>query len=344
MFLFKKIVSSIATVFVLVLGIWFIVVWYGFSYVPMYGKTKTKCTETTVKVPSGTGIRFLSCCLFKRNLIRNPKILVFLARFTGSAPLLRAGEYQIVNTTTPQKLLNEIITGNTKQRRITFIEGWTFRQVKKALSENPYIQHTINKLNNRKIMESLGDNHNPEGLFFPDTYFFTWGETDLQILHQAHSRMQTVLQKIWKKRSKNLPYKNPYQALIVASLIEKETASPKEYVEISGVILRRLKKSMLLQVDPTILYGLDFPYSRPITKKDLIAPTPYNTYRNHGLPPTPIDMPSYRSIWASVNPDSGNTLYYVARGDGNHVFSNTYRSHRIAIKKYQQRKNDKKSS
>ncbi|MFW0097060.1 MAG: endolytic transglycosylase MltG [Coxiella endosymbiont of Haemaphysalis qinghaiensis] len=188
-----------------------------------------------------------------------------------------------------------------------------------------------------KIMEKLRDNRHPEGLFFPDTYFFTLKDTDFQTLRRAYDRMQIILKKVWHIRSKNLPYKDPYQALIVASFIEKETTLPEERSKIDGVILSRcVKKKILLQVDPTVLYGLRRPYDRLITKDDLVSLVPYNTYQNYGLPPIPIDMPSHRSILDAVNPDLGEgALYYVAREGGSHVFSSTYQAHREAVKKYQ---------
>ncbi|AJC50660.1 endolytic transglycosylase MltG [Coxiella endosymbiont of Amblyomma americanum] len=336
MSLLRKILFSIVITSVLILALWIAILWYRFTRIPMSEAAKTKQSTITIKVPSGTGIRYLAHLLLKHSLIKNKGIFILCTRFMENTPLLKTGEYQITKTTTLRKLLNDIVTGNTKQRSITFIEGWTFHQVRKTLKENSYIRHTINKLSDQKIMEKLGDNRYPEGLFFPDTYFFTWRDTDLQILHRAYDRMQMILKKIWKNREKGLPYKNSYQALIVASLIEKEATLPKEHAKISGVILRRLKKSMLLQIDPTVLYGLGLPYNNPITKKDLTFYTPYNTYRNHGLPPTPIDMPSYRSIWAALNPDLRSAdLYYVARGDGGHEFSVTYQSHLTAVRKYQ---------
>ena len=185
-------------------------------------------------------------------------------------------------------------------------------------------------------MEKLRDNRHPEGLFFLDTYFFTLEDTDFQILRRAYDRVQTVLKKVWHIRSKNLPYKDPYQALTVASLIEKETILPEERFKIDGIILSRCVKKKIPQVDPTVLYGLGRPYDSLITKDDLVSHVPYNTYQNYGLLPTPIDMPSHGSILAAVNPDLwGGASYYVARGGGSHVFSSTYQAHREAVKKYQ---------
>ena len=334
MSLFKKIIFIIAAIFILILGTWFSIMWHRFIRTPMCSERKVQ-QVTTIKVPVGTGIHYLAYRLSERSLIKHPKIFILLARLTGGPALLKSGEYQVTRTMTPRELLNNIVVGKVKQWSVTFIEGWTFRQFKEGLKANSHIHHTVDKLSDQKIMEKLGDNRHPEGLFFPDTYFFTCGDTDFQILRQSYNQMKIILKKIWYIRSKNLPYKDPYQALIVASLIEKETALPKERPEIAGVILRRLKKRMPLQVDPTVLYGLGRPYDSPITKDDLVSHTPYNTYQNYGLPPTPIDMPSHESILAAVNPASKGALYYVARGDGSHVFSSTYQAHHEAVKKYQ---------
>lgn len=332
MSLFRKI-GFFTTLLILIFTIWFAIVWHHFVYIPMCGIKQI----TTIKVPPGTGARRLAYHLFRRGYIKHPEIFILLSRLTGDASLLKTGEYQVTRNMTARELLDNIVLGKVKQRTITFIEGWTFRQIKNTLETNPYIIHTINTLSDEQIMSKLGDKRHPEGMFFPDTYFFTWGETDFEILCQAYNRMQTVLKKIWASRSKNLPYKNPYQVLIVASLIEKETALSKERPEIAGVILRRLKKRMPLQVDPTILYGLGRSYDSPLTKEDLLSHTPYNTYQHYGLPPTPIDMPSRESILAAINPSPGRTLYYVSRGDGSHVFSITYQAHREEVKKYQKR-------
>lgn len=339
MSLFKKILFIITMLFILILGSWFTIVWYHFIYMPICTVGERQ-EVATVKIPPGAGVRYLAYHLFQGGFIKHPKIFILLARFTKDTPLLKLGEYQITRNLTAQKLLDNIVAGKVKQGTVTFIEGWTFRQVKEALTAESHILHTINELSDQQIMAKLGDNQgHPEGLFFPDTYFFNWGESDFQILHQAYDRMKIILNKAWHSRSKNLPYKNSYQALIVASLIEKEAALSKERPEIAGVILRRLKKRIPLQVDPTVLYGLGLPYDRPITKEDLVSHTPYNTYQNYGLPPTPIDIPSRESILAALNPTPGRTFYYVARGDGSHIFSVTYQAHRKAVKRYQ--RNDK---
>ncbi len=245
MSLFKKTVFIITMLFILILGSWFTIVWYHFIYMPICTNWERQ-EAATVKIPPGVGLRYLAYHLFQGGFIKHPKLFILLAQFTKDTPLLKLGEYQITRNLTAQKLLDNIVAGKVKQGSVTFIEGWTFRQVKEALTAESHIVHTINELSDQQIMAKLGDTQgHPEGLFFPDTYFFNWGESDFQILHQAYDRMKIILNKAWYSRSKNLPYKNSYQALIVASLIEKEAALSKERPKIAGVILRRLKKEYL---------------------------------------------------------------------------------------------------
>ena len=334
MSLYKNIILIANAILMIVFSVWFSVVWHQFIHTPFQSE-KTIYQVITIKVPLGTGIRSLAKSLHERGLLKHSQFFIWLAQITRDASLLKAGEYEITSSITPLELLNNVVAGKVKQRSITFIEGWTFREMKQVLEENPYIQHNIHNLNNQQILKKIDCSYqHPEGLFFPDTYSFTLGDTDIKILHQAYHRMQTILNEAWQKRAANLPYKTPYQVLIVASLIEKETALPEERPKIAGVILRRLNKRMALQVDPTVLYGLDYSYKSPITKEDLMSKTPYNTYQHYGLPPTPIDMPSRASILAALRPASESALYYVVCGNGSHIFSATYKEHKKAIKKY----------
>ena len=299
-------------------------------------------SSVTIKVPSGTDVHYLAKQLKQAGLLKHSRLFVLLARVNGDARRLKVGEYKITTEMSASDLLANIVAGKVIQRSILFVEGWTFRDLKETLDESSHIKHEIKNLTNAEIMAKLGhpDQH-PEGLFFPDTYFFTWGDSDLTILKQAYQRMQAVLTTQWQQRASHLPYKNSYQALIVASLIEKETGLDNERAKVAGVILLRLKKWMRLQVDPTVLYGLGRPYSSTITKQDLALATPYNTYQRYGLPPTPIDMPGEASIAAALHPEMGDVLYYVSRGDGSHQFSATYKEHRQAVEKYLRRKPSK---
>lgn len=337
----KKIVIFISLIVILVFGIWFSVIWHSLIYRSLLDGQKL----ITIQVPTGTGIHILAKKLHQAGLIHHPRLFVLLAKITGDAPKLKAGEYQITPNMSASDLLASIVAGKVLQRSITFIEGWRFRQIKRALGHNTHIKHTITYLSNTQIMAKLGHpKQYPEGLFFPNTYFFTWGDSDIKILNQAYNKMQKILRRQWQQRAVGLLYKDSYQALIVASIIEKETALSKERALISGVILGRLEKRMRLQVDPTVLYGLGRPYDSVITQGDLDLYTPYNTYQRYGLPPTPIDMPSEASILAALHPAQGDALYYVARGDGSHEFSATYAQHRKAVQKYLHREPAKAAS
>ena len=292
----------------------------------------------TVKVYPQTGIEALAEQLESRGLIQFPAIFIQTARLTNKAARLRYGEYRVHPGQSAWQLLNQIIMGeDLVKHRIIFIEGWTFERMKTALFQNPNLRHTFARKCNSEIMRELDVPYShPEGLFFPDTYQFVWGNTDIDILKQAYDNMQIFLNEQWSQRAKKLPYKNVYQALIVASLIEKETAIPKERSMIAAVILRRLQMRMRLQIDPTVLFGLKKSYGSPITKQDLKQKTPYNTYVIYGLPPTPIDMPSGASIIAALHPANIKALYYVSRGDGTHQFSVNYRAHLAAVNRYQE--------
>lgn len=340
--MFKRIIIFFIALVTLTLIVWFAAIWHDLIDTPLLRKPQS---SMTVQVPAGSGIHTLAKKLHQANLIRYPRLFILMAKITGDAPQMKAGEYQITPTMTAPDLLANIVAGKVMQRSITFIEGWTFRQMKQALADNPHIKHTITHLNDAQIMAELSHPRQyPEGLFFPDTYFFTWGDSDIKILNQSYDKMQKIVQEAWQQRALGLPYKKPYKALIVASLIEKETALPKERRLIAGVILRRLKKSMRLQVDPTVLYGLGRPYESTITQGDLDLYTPYNTYQRYGLPPTPIDMPSRAAVLAALHPARSDALYYVARGDGSHKFSATYKEHRQAVKKYLHREPAKAGS
>ena len=333
MSLLKKIIVFFLAAFVLILGIWFAIVWHRLIYTPLLNKGQLQ--STSIKVPPRTGIHYLADQLHQEGYIYYPKLFILLAKINGEAYRLKAGEYRINPGITAPELLANMIAGKVMQRSILFVEGWTFRQYRKALNANPNIKHTTETLTDAELMEKLGyPNEHPEGLFFPDTYFFTWGDSDLTILREAYDAMKKVLAEAWDGRASTLSHQTAYEALIVASLIEKETALPRERPLISGVIMRRLQKGMRLQVDPTVVYGLGQPYGSKITKEDLESDTPYNTYRRYGLPPTPIDMPSQASIIAAMHPDHGDALYYVSRGDGSHQFSVTYKEHFRAVEKY----------
>ena len=252
---------------------------------------------------------------------------------------LHSGEYRLTPGMTARDMIALWQRAEVVQYSLTLVEGWNFRQLRQALGAQPKLQQTLQGLSNEEVMTRLGypDLH-PEGRFFPDTYSYTRGTTDLELLQRAFSRLQTVLEEEWAQRSEGLPYKDAYQALIMASIIEKETGVPHERGEIAGVFVRRLARGMLLQTDPTVIYGMGENYRGRITRNDLRRPTPYNTYTEAGLPPTPIAMVGREAIHAALHPVDGTSLYFVARGDGSHVFSDNLADHNRAVREFQLRR------
>lgn len=252
---------------------------------------------------------------------------------------LKAGEYELKIGLTMPEILTKLAEGKSLQYPITFPEGWSFKQILQEIRKNPHIIQTLETDDFKSIMTQLSSKYDhPEGLFFPDTYLFEKNTTDLSLLKKSYEKMQAVLKAEWAKRENDLPIKNAYQALILASIIEKETAAVEERQQISGVFTRRLKTGMLLQTDPTVIYGMGDEYKGDIRYKDLRKPTPYNTYVIKGLPPTPIAMPGKAAIYAALHPAKGNSVYFVAKGNGTHVFSETLRQHNNAVNKYQRKK------
>jgi UPF0755 protein len=261
--------------------------------------------------------------------------LLLEARRQNKQGQLQAGEYLIKQGTTPLQLLDQFVTGKVKQYSLTLIEGWTFAQILDAISKNGHLVQTLNS-GDLQIMQSLGlTEQNPEGLFFPDTYHFPGKTTEIAFLRKAYARMQTILNEEWQHRAEGLPYNSPYEALIMASLVEKETSLDEERPMISGVFIRRLQKGMPLQTDPTIIYALHDKFDGNLRKEDMVIDSPYNTYIHTGLPPTPIAIAGRASIHAALHPDSGNALYFVAKGGGAHHFSDTLGEHNKAVAKYQ---------
>jgi UPF0755 protein len=267
-------------------------------------------------------------------------------RLKLSGQTLHSGEYQLQPEMTARDMIGLWQRGEVVQHTLTIVEGWNFRQVRAALESLSTVQQTVAGLSDGEIMTRLGQaGSHPEGRFFPDTYSFTRGVSDLELLQRAYSRLETVLAEEWEQRSEGLPYQDAYEALIMASIIEKETGVPSERGEIAGVFVRRLARGMLLQTDPTVIYGMGEQYRGRITRSDLRRPTPYNTYTNSGLPPTPIAMVGREAIHAALHPVEGKSLYFVARGDGSHVFSDSLNEHNRAVREYQlKRRADYRSS
>jgi len=259
-----------------------------------------------------------------------------LARAHGDANRIRAGNYELGGSITPIALLRKITSGDQRQDKITFVEGWTLTQMRAALDAHEALKHDTRGMADSEIATRLGIAHSSaEGWFFPDTYFFATGTSDAAILQRAYRSMQSHLDTVWNARADGLPLKNSYQALILASIIEKETGQPGERPHIAAVFVNRLKLGMLLQTDPTVIYGLGEGFDGNLRKRDLLTDGPYNTYMRAGLPPTPIAMPGLGSLSAALNPAPGNALYFVARGDGTSYFSATLAEHERAVTKYQ---------
>ncbi len=262
--------------------------------------------------------------------------LVLRARLDGSAKSVRAGEYEIEPGTSAVDLLQLFRSGPIFLRDVQFIEGWTFAQALATLHDNPYVEHTLPGDASARLMQTLGESGLPaEGRFFPDTYRFAKGTADVAVMRQAYEAMRKRLANAWSGREPGLSYQSPDAALILASLVEKETAVDAERRQIAGVFLRRLRLGMKLQTDPTVIYGLGERYDGRLHSRDLIADTPYNTYMHAGLPPTPICLPGEASLQAAMHPADGNALYFVARGDGTHQFSATLEEHNAAVRRYQ---------
>lgn len=290
-------------------------------------------------IKPGTSLKAIAHELVKRHWLKHDYYLIIGGRSNGMANSIKAGEYEIRPGMTARQFLQLIVSGRVVQYSLTIPEGWTFRQIMAAVDANRHLRHTLAGLGDAAIMDRLGHpGQNPEGRFFPDTYRFPAGTRDVDFLNRAYRTMQRILNAEWQQRAIGLPYKTPYQALIMASLIEKETAVPEERSKIAGVFVRRLQRGIKLETDPTVIYAIGPDFNGDITSKDLTLNSPYNTYRHKGLPPSPIAAPGRDSIRAALHPADGNALYFVATGNGRHYFSATLAEHNKAVAKYQLKK------
>lgn len=270
-----------------------------------------------------------------QGFIRHPKIFSLWVRINGKAQRVQAGEYVISPDLTLASLVEQFVQGKVKQHSFTLIDGWTFYQVMQALNNTPHLRHELSGLTPGAVMIKLAlAGQYPEGWFYPETYYFAHGDSDLQILARAYQAMKKRLTQEWNQRAANLPYKDEYSALIVASLVEKESGVPAERPLIADILMRRWQKRMRLQVDPTVIYGLGPTFKGPLSKRDLRSPSRYNTYRRRGLPPTPIAMPSGNAIHAALQPQKNPYWYFVASGQGGHQFSTTLAEHNRAVTQY----------
>ncbi|MBX8552255.1 endolytic transglycosylase MltG [Pseudomonas cichorii] len=302
--------------------------------------------EQLLDVPAGSSPSLVLNRLENDGVIKDAFWLRVYWRFNLAEQPLHSGEYRMTPGMDVQALFGVWKRKEVVQYSLTLVEGWNFRQVRAALAKQPKLEQTLAGLSDKDLMVKLGHpDVFPEGRFFPDTYRYVRGMSDADLLKQAYNRLQDVLDEEWSKRAADLPYKDPYEALIMASLVEKETGVPRERGEIAGVFVRRLGLGMMLQTDPTVIYGMGERYNGKLTRANLKEATPYNTYVISGLPPTPIALAGREAINAALNPVSGTSLYFVAKGDGSHVFSDDLDAHNAAVREYQlKRRADYRSS
>lgn len=287
----------------------------------------------------GSGLRSAVRQMIDSGIGLSPWHFEMLARLLDRETKLKAGSYQVRTGITPLDLLGKLTRGDMTQTEVVLIEGWTFRQVRAALDAHPELRHDTMGLTERQILDLLGiEAISAEGWFFPDTYLAAKQSSDLEILRRSHALMRQRLMTEWQRRAPNLPLATPYQALILASIVEKETGDPADRPLIASVFLNRLRLGMRLQTDPSVIYGLGERFDGNLRKQDLLTDTPYNSYTRAGLPPTPIAMPSLASIQAVLSPAQSDYLYFVARGDGTSEFSRTLEEHNRAVDRYQRRR------
>jgi UPF0755 protein len=304
--------------------------WYGNQPLRMEPLPKS------INVTPGTHLRSLSAMLQREGLIGNAQVFWLLGRVLGKGGMIKVGVYTLDKPLTPLELYAKIERGEVSQAIVQFIEGWNIREVRAALAAQPLLKNDSVGMSDAELLQAIGaeENH-PEGLLFPDTYFYAPHTSDLDVMRRAYQLQHEKLMAAWEKRAPGLPYRTPYEALIMASIVEKETGAAFERPQIAGVFLNRLKLGMRLQTDPTVIYGLSERFDGNLRKADLQRDTPYNTYTRAGLPPTPIAMPSEAAIRAALNPAKTNALYFVARGDGTHIFSSNLAAHNRAVNRYQ---------
>lgn len=297
-------------------------------------------------IEKGSSYNALLRQLERDGIIPDQLYMKLYGRLSGLAGKIRAGEYHIPQGATPLMLVDTLVDGKPVQYGFTIIEGSTFKELQQQLAGHEVLQQQIADKSSSEVAALLGlSSTSPEGLFMAETYSFERGASDLDILKRAHSLLQQTLDDAWAQKAEGLPYKSAYEALIMASIVEKETARPDERPRIAGVFVRRLQRGMRLQTDPTVIYGMGDAYQGNIRRADLLRPTPYNTYVINGLPPTPIAMVGKAAIEAALNPADGSALYFVARGDGSHQFSDTLAAHNAAVREFQlKRRKDYRSS
>ena len=295
-----------------------------------------KSSPMQFSISSGSSLRSASQQMVQAGVLPAAPPFEVLTRALGNPKNIKAGNYEVEKGITPYELMRKITRGDYTSLAITFVEGWTFRQMRKMLDDHPALKHDTQGIADLEVLQRLGlQQQSPEGLFFPDTYHFVKGVSDLNILRRSYQLMEKHLAAQWGQRAPNLPLETPYEALILASIIEKETGQAVERSIISAVFLNRLRLGMKLQTDPTVIYGLGEQFDGNLRKQDLVSDGPYNTYTRNGMPPTPIAMPGLASLHAALNPASTDALYFVAKGDGSSHFSRSFEEHDRAVTKFQ---------
>ncbi len=309
----------------------------GYLWLQRYLDTPLPITTTvSVEIRQGSTMSQVANLMAEQTGLRYPRAFTLWTRYTGMDTAVRAGEFELLPGMTPRTALAWLLEGPFVQYPVAFIEGTTVRDALTTLWSSPKLLPTLQGRSDAQILAALNSSRDSlEGLLFPDTYFYTAGATDLSIVRRAARQLDEVLAQEWDLRAANLPYASPYEALIMSSIIEKESGSYSEREDIAGVFVRRLQSGMRLQSDPTVIYGMGASYDGNIRRVDLETTTPYNTYRIDGLPPSPIALTGRDAIHASLHPKEGSFLYFVARGDGGHVFSSTLEEHNAAVRRYQ---------
>ncbi len=313
--------------------------WFAFEYTTFL-ETPLAVGDTPreLHIAPGTSVQEIAAALREQGLISREYLFRWAARLSGKAARLKAGEYRVEPGMTPLALIDLLESGRVLQRSFTIVEGWSYAQLRTAMLANAHLEHTLAGVSDASLMASIdAPGVHPEGRFLPDTYHFPTGTTDVAFLRRAYIAMRQVLEEEWQARAPDLPLQSADEALVLASIIEKETGVASERREIAGVFVRRLQRGMRLETDPTVIYGVGDEFDGNLTRAHLRTDTPYNTYTRHGLPPTPIALPGRAAINAALHPEEGTTLFFVARGDGTHQFSTSYAEHQRAVAEFQLR-------
>lgn len=313
---------------------------YRFLTSPMQSATPSQ--EITYSVLPGQSVARIAADLYSTGVLKRTPYFIWFSRINGSALKIKAGEYKFASTATPQQLLAQLVAGKVTSYKFTIVEGLRVVDLLEKLADNPHVVHKL-KMNtplNQQLTGQLAfSKMNLEGLFLPDTYHFRKGDSDISILLRSNAALAALLDSEWPKREQDLPLKTPYDALILASIVERETAVAEERSRIAGVFVLRLNKGIRLQTDPSVIYGLGDKFDGNIRRKDLRRDTPYNTYTRNGLPPTPISLSGASAIRSVLHPNITGELYFVAKGkEGRHQFSKTLKAHNQAVREYQLKK------